>query len=135
MPVEGSTWIARSSLVLCRRDTERLLIRRGRRNTLPQFQPSSCSNSLLFTTTTMCKWRQGRHNYTGCGHVWDVSPEEIKCDSTRCKFSSKHPSRCGPNCTTSEWSIANFLNSTLALSLEYALTVSGNKEEAKTASC
>ncbi|KAJ6547535.1 hypothetical protein B0H19DRAFT_1166169 [Mycena capillaripes] len=56
----------------------------------------------------MCKWRQVRHNYTVCGHVWDIPQEEILCQSTRCKFSPQHPQNCGPNCRQTCWQYHQF---------------------------
>ncbi|KAI0787025.1 hypothetical protein BC629DRAFT_1514431 [Irpex lacteus] len=47
----------------------------------------------------MCKMRRVRNVYK-CGHAIN----EIKCESTRCKFSPMHPPDCRPpQCTQTCW--------------------------------
>ncbi|KAJ7343513.1 hypothetical protein B0H14DRAFT_3122117 [Mycena olivaceomarginata] len=59
----------------------------------------------------MCKWRQVRHHYTaeGCGHIWEIPNEEIKCASIQCIFSDYHPRTCvGQRCRQSCWQYHQF---------------------------
>ncbi|KAK7014886.1 hypothetical protein R3P38DRAFT_1416703 [Favolaschia claudopus] len=44
-----------------------------------------------------------KHNYTACGHIWELPQEEIKCESTQCIFSDYHPRNCGPRCRDTCW--------------------------------
>ncbi|KAJ7310598.1 hypothetical protein DFH08DRAFT_898575 [Mycena albidolilacea] len=48
----------------------------------------------------MCRWRHVRNVFLRCGHAESLPPVEVKCSSTRCKFSPNHPAGCvPPSCT------------------------------------
>ncbi|KAK7036013.1 hypothetical protein R3P38DRAFT_2910192 [Favolaschia claudopus] len=44
----------------------------------------------------MCRWRHVRCIYLRCNHAENLPPQEIKCQSTHCKFSPNHPADCAP---------------------------------------
>ncbi|KAF7371929.1 hypothetical protein MVEN_00050800 [Mycena venus] len=48
----------------------------------------------------MCRWRHVRNLFTRCGHAENLPPVEVKCSSTRCKFSPNHSSGCVPPACT-----------------------------------
>ncbi|RDB21342.1 hypothetical protein Hypma_011577 [Hypsizygus marmoreus] len=56
----------------------------------------------------MCKWRQVQHIFTLCNHVYSLPDEMIRCDDRWCKFSTTHPSNCGPNCKNTCWQYRQF---------------------------
>ncbi|KAJ7219245.1 hypothetical protein GGX14DRAFT_435284, partial [Mycena pura] len=59
--------------------------------------------------SAMCRWRQVQHHYTDCPHFVELPDEEIKCDSTECKFSPCHPDDCtGSSCRRTCWQYRQF---------------------------